>query len=150
VTRKAAETKRAADARAAEEAKKTAQAKRVADAKAAEVTRKAAETKRAADAKAADEARKVADAKKVTSGDKTSATDDRQPRAARAACSNAGVKVSGAGWYVAEVGDTLWGIARTHYGSGRAYPRIYAANRRSMGSPHLIYPCQRIYIPRRG
>jgi nucleoid-associated protein YgaU len=59
------------------------------------------------------------------------------------------VQVSGAGWYVAQTGDTLWSIARAHYGQGIAYRRIWAANRRGLASPHLIYPCQRIYLPRR-
>ena len=45
-------------------------------------------------------------------------------------------------------GDSLWSIARVHYGYGRSYRRIHAANRRAIADPRRIYPCQRIYIPR--
>ncbi|GLZ15873.1 hypothetical protein Acsp04_61080 [Actinomadura sp. NBRC 104425] len=52
-------------------------------------------------------------------------------------------------------GDTLWDIARRHYGSGRLYPRIFKASRDLdqptgvplLRRPSLIYPGQRIRIP---
>ena len=59
------------------------------------------------------------------------------------------MKINRAGWYIARDGDTLWSIAEAHFGSGKAYRRIRAANRRTIGHPDRIYPCQPIYIPRR-
>jgi nucleoid-associated protein YgaU len=70
-------------------------------------------------------------------------------RAARAACKGAGRRIAGAGWYTAREGDSLWRIAETHFGTGMAYRRIQAANRSTIGDPDYIWPCQRIYIPRR-
>jgi nucleoid-associated protein YgaU len=47
-------------------------------------------------------------------------------------------------------GDSLWRIAAdgTTYGDGRAWPRLYAANKDRIGSPDRIYPGQEITIPR--
>jgi nucleoid-associated protein YgaU len=63
-------------------------------------------------------------------------------------CRRAGVPVRRGGWYVVQRGDTLWHIAELHYGYGEAYPRIRRANRESVPDADLIYPCQRLYIPR--
>ncbi len=51
------------------------------------------------------------------------------------------------GMYVVRRGDTLWGIAKRHYGKGSKYRRIYGANRRRIRNPNRIYPRQRLYIP---
>ena len=51
------------------------------------------------------------------------------------------------GMYVVRRGDTLWGIAKRHYGKGSKYRRIYGANRRRIRRPNRIYPRQRLYIP---
>jgi len=51
------------------------------------------------------------------------------------------------GMYVVRRGDTLWGIAKRHYGKGSTYRRIYGANRRRIRNPNRIYPRQRLYIP---
>jgi nucleoid-associated protein YgaU len=51
------------------------------------------------------------------------------------------------GMYVVRRGDTLWGIAKRHYGKGSTYRRIYGANRRRILNPNRIYPRQRLYIP---
>ncbi|MCP4781413.1 MAG: LysM peptidoglycan-binding domain-containing protein [Hyphomicrobium sp.] len=51
------------------------------------------------------------------------------------------------GMYVVRWGDTLWGIAKRHYGKGSKYRRIYGANRRRIRRPNRIYPRQRLYIP---
>ena len=63
-------------------------------------------------------------------------------------CETGGTAVDLPGWYVVKRGDTLWSIAERHYGAGRRYKRIYAANRRRIRSAHWIEPCQRIYLPR--
>lgn len=129
------DAKRAVAAKAAETAEA---ARRAAETKGAEKARRAEEAERVTQAAAAKRAAKVRKANKPV----------RKGRRRRAPCRNAGVRVRGGGWYVVQVGDTLWGIARTHYGHGIAYHRIHAANRRRIANPHLIYPCQRIYIPR--
>ncbi|MFI0354254.1 BTAD domain-containing putative transcriptional regulator [Actinomadura sp. 9N407] len=54
-----------------------------------------------------------------------------------------------------ERGDTLWDIARRHYGSGTRYPKIFEASRKLLQPPGLprltdpdrIYPGQRIRLP---
>lgn len=64
-------------------------------------------------------------------------------------CRRAGRLVRRGRKYVVRRGDSLWRIARRHYGRGRKYRRIYRANRRKIRNPHLIYPCQRFRVPRR-
>lgn len=49
--------------------------------------------------------------------------------------------------YVVKSGDTLWGIARTYYGNGAEYPKIFNANRNIISNPNLIYPGQKLVIP---
>lgn len=44
-------------------------------------------------------------------------------------------------------GDTLWGIAKTYYGNGALYPKIYNANKNIIKNPNLIYPGQKLVIP---
>jgi LysM domain-containing protein len=78
-------------------------------------------------------------------------TKDRQeidwPRPSTS-CRRAGVPVRRGGWYVVQKGDTLWRIAEAHYGYGEAYLRLHRANRERVPEADLIYPCQRLYIPR--
>lgn len=61
----------------------------------------------------------------------------------------AGKKVRLGGTYIVAPGDTLWAISRRHYKLGRRYPIIYRANRKKIDDPDLIYPCQRLYLPKR-
>ena len=49
--------------------------------------------------------------------------------------------------YVVKSGDTLWGIARTYYGNGAQYPKIFNANKNIISNPNLIYPGQKLVIP---
>lgn len=51
------------------------------------------------------------------------------------------------GWYVVTRGDSLWRIAKRHYGSGSRYKAIYRANRKRIANPRHIYPCQRLRLP---
>lgn len=44
-------------------------------------------------------------------------------------------------------GDTLWQIAKRHYGSGEKYTQIFENNRTQIRNPNLIYPKQRFKIP---
>jgi nucleoid-associated protein YgaU len=45
-------------------------------------------------------------------------------------------------------GDSLWGIAERELGSGARYTEIFAANREVIEDPDLIFPGQKIRIPR--
>jgi nucleoid-associated protein YgaU len=63
------------------------------------------------------------------------------------ACERRGADVALPGWYVVKTGDTLWGISRHHYGNGRRYRRIAAANRRRLRGTDRIHPCERLYLP---
>jgi nucleoid-associated protein YgaU len=44
-------------------------------------------------------------------------------------------------------GYTLWGIARSSYGRGILYVRVFEANRSQIRNPNLIYPGQVFTIP---
>ena len=44
-------------------------------------------------------------------------------------------------------GDTLWGIAKSYYGSGSQFTKIYQANRDKISNPNLIYVGQVLLIP---
>ena len=48
------------------------------------------------------------------------------------------------GTYKVRRGDTLWGIAKTFYGSGAEYKRIVRKNK--IKNPNLIYPGQILEI----
>lgn len=52
--------------------------------------------------------------------------------------------------YAVRPGDCLWRIAADErgYGDGRAWRRIYEANRDAIRDPDLIYPGQEFQIPR--
>lgn len=49
--------------------------------------------------------------------------------------------------YTVQKGDSLWKIAKTLYGNGADYSKIYDANSGSIKSPNLIYPGQVLTIP---
>lgn len=44
-------------------------------------------------------------------------------------------------------GQSLWRIARLHYGKGEDYPTIYQANRAEIANPNLIFPGQTFALP---
>ncbi|MCS5693326.1 peptidoglycan-binding protein LysM [Cyanobium sp. FGCU-6] len=45
-------------------------------------------------------------------------------------------------------GDTLWGIAERAYGNGARYTEIFEANREVIEDPDLIFPGQKLRIPK--
>ena len=45
-------------------------------------------------------------------------------------------------------GDSLWNIARAHYGTGFEYTLIYGANKDQIRNPDLIYPGQVFSLPK--
>lgn len=51
------------------------------------------------------------------------------------------------GTHIVVSGDTLWAIAKKHYGDGNQYPKIVNANKDKIKNPNLIYPGQKLVIP---
>ncbi len=51
-------------------------------------------------------------------------------------------------YYVIEKGDTLSAIAKKYYGNANDYPKIFEANREVIKDPNLIFPGQKIRIPK--
>ncbi len=45
-------------------------------------------------------------------------------------------------------GDTLWGLAERELGSGARYTEIFEANREVIEDPDLIFPGQKLRIPK--
>lgn len=50
--------------------------------------------------------------------------------------------------HVVKSGETLWGIATQHYGSGNLYYRLVAANPGTITNPNVITPGMVIRVPR--
>jgi nucleoid-associated protein YgaU len=51
-------------------------------------------------------------------------------------------------YYVIKSGDTLSAIAQHFYGKGSEWPKIFEANREVIKNADLIYPGQKIRIPK--
>lgn len=51
-------------------------------------------------------------------------------------------------YYVIQKGDTLSKIAKQHYGDANKYPLIFEANREVIKNADLIFPGQKIRIPK--
>lgn len=49
--------------------------------------------------------------------------------------------------YTIRRGDTLWAIAKRHFGSGLRYTTIFQDNREKIANPNLIHPQQEVTIP---
>lgn len=63
-------------------------------------------------------------------------------------CRNAGRRIRLPGRYTVASGDSLWSISRRFYRSGERWRRIFHVNRRRIADPDLIYPCQRLHLPK--
>ena len=50
-------------------------------------------------------------------------------------------------FYEIQKGDTLWAIAKIHYGDGTKYHQLFEANREVIKDPDRIFPGQKIRIP---
>lgn len=50
-------------------------------------------------------------------------------------------------YHTVESGDTLWAIAKKHYGNGSKYTAIFEANKPMLSDPDKIYPGQKLRIP---
>jgi nucleoid-associated protein YgaU len=50
-------------------------------------------------------------------------------------------------FHTVEKGDTLWAIAKKHYGEGSKYVAIFEANKPMLSDPDKIYPGQVLRIP---
>jgi nucleoid-associated protein YgaU len=68
--------------------------------------------------------------------------------AAPAAAAPAAVKAPEVEFVLVEQGDTLWGIAERAYGNGARYTEIFEANREVIEDPDLIFPGQKLRIPK--
>ncbi len=51
------------------------------------------------------------------------------------------------GVVIVKRGDTLWHIARRHYGDGKKYTQIFKNNKGQIRNPNWIYPDQRFSLP---
>ena len=51
------------------------------------------------------------------------------------------------GSHIVKSGDSLFGIAKVHYGDGSKYTKVYSANKNIIKNPSLIYPGQKLVIP---
>jgi nucleoid-associated protein YgaU len=51
-------------------------------------------------------------------------------------------------YYIIQKGDSLSAIAQRLYGKASAYPRLFEANREVIRDPDLIFPGQKIRVPR--
>lgn len=51
-------------------------------------------------------------------------------------------------YYEIQKGDSLWKIAEKTYGNGAKYTEIFEANKEVIKDPDLIYPGQKIRIPK--
>lgn len=60
----------------------------------------------------------------------------------------AGRRIRPPGTYTVASGDSLWRISQRHYRWGYLYPIIRRANPGRIADPDLIYPCQRLFLPR--
>jgi nucleoid-associated protein YgaU len=75
------------------------------------------------------------------------AASDKSASAAVVASASSKALRSG-GYYVkVRKGDSLWKIARKHYGDGKKWTRILKANRKRLVDPDLIRPGRRLYLP---
>jgi len=50
-------------------------------------------------------------------------------------------------WYEVQKGDTLWKIAKEHYGDGSLYMDIFNANKDTLSDPDKIQIGQKLRIP---
>ena len=50
-------------------------------------------------------------------------------------------------WYEVKSGDTLWKIAKEHYGDGSLYTEIFKANQDVLTDPDKIKVGQKLRIP---
>lgn len=51
-------------------------------------------------------------------------------------------------YYEIKKGDTLWAIAKKVYGNGAEYKKIFEENREVIKDPDLIFPGQKIRVPK--
>jgi len=58
------------------------------------------------------------------------------------------IKKSIPDYYEVKKGDSLWKIAERFYGTGEKWVRIFEANMNKIKNPSLIYPYQRLTIPK--
>jgi nucleoid-associated protein YgaU len=73
--------------------------------------------------------------------------DKKSPAPAETAAAPAGGDNKYTQWYEVQSGDTLWKIAKQHYGDGNLYTEIFKANQDVLTDPDKIKVGQRLRIP---
>jgi len=68
-------------------------------------------------------------------------------RGSEDAVGSAGTEVPATGTYIVQAGDSLWNIAKAHYGSGRYWEALYEANADCITDPDLIFVGQTLLLP---
>jgi hypothetical protein len=86
--------------------------------------------------------------KAPANGSVVAATDVAPAAAPTPPRAGSGRGKGGLGYYVkVRRGDSLWKLAKRHYGDGRKWTRILKANRKRLGDPDVIRPGRRLYLP---
>lgn len=82
--------------------------------------------------------KKVKEVQKVRIASTTVLTIKEQPKEVK--------NPKSTGSYVVQSGDTLWAIAKKHYGDGDQYAKILNANKDKIKNANLIYPGQKLVL----